>query len=67
MKEEPMMYGLEALAETYLGGFLEADKRVIVQEAQRLQGRLSSIPWYAEKARKSGGTSRLHYAISYRE
>ena len=62
-----MMYGLEALAETYLDGFPEARKRVIVQEAQRLQDRLSSIPWYAEKAQSSGGTSWLHYAISHRE
>lgn len=64
---EPEKYDLKTISETYLDGFPEDCRRVIVQEAQRLQERLSSIPWYADRARKSGGTSWLHYAISYSE
>lgn len=61
----PIKYDLAAISESYLPALRPAIRSLVVEEAQRLQERLSCIPLHAEGARKSGGTSWLDLAISY--
>lgn len=56
---------IETISRTYLEGFPEDRRRAIVAEAERKRARLSSIPWYAEKARKRGAAYWLSLSISY--
>lgn len=57
---------LETLSKIYLAGFPEDRRRAILAEARSLRARLSSIPWYGEKARKGGQLYWIRSAISYR-
>lgn len=56
---------LARLATTYLAGLPEHRQRAILAEARRKRARLSSIPWYANKARNGGEEYWLRSAISY--
>ena len=61
----PVKYDLRAISMTWLADFPEERRRLIVEEAQRLQERLWQNPLHADKARRSGGTSWLDLARSY--
>jgi hypothetical protein len=61
----PENMSLDELSKIYLANSEEKNRRAILAEARRLRERLSSIPWYANKAQKSGGLSWLQLAISY--
>jgi len=56
---------LKTISETYLPSCDQNRRRAILAEARRLRGRLSSIPWYAEREKKSGPILWLRLAISY--
>ena len=58
-------YNLEAISENYLPALRPAIRSLVVEEAQRLQERLSCMPLHAERARRTGGRSWLDLAISY--
>ena len=61
----PEKYDLAAISESYLPALRPAIRSLVVEEAQRLQERLSCIPLHTERARRSGGASWLDLAISY--
>ena len=59
-------YDLKAIFERHLAALDPKSCALVLEEAQRLQELLCSTPWYAEKARRSGGESWLDLAPSYR-
>ena len=61
----PVKYDLAAIAARYLPALDPSRRALVLEEAQRVQDRLWQIPWYADKARRSGGESWLDLARSY--
>ncbi|MDV7399590.1 hypothetical protein RZS08_49710, partial [Arthrospira platensis SPKY1] len=53
------------LSRELLKGFREGRRLAILQEARRKKGRLLSIPWHADKARRFGERYWLDLSISY--
>lgn len=62
---QPVRDEIEETSHEFLKGFAENRRRAIVAEAQRLRGRLLSIPLYAERDKRIGAESWLRLAISY--
>lgn len=62
----PVLDDLEANSHHYLAGMPEERRIAVVAEAGRMRERLSTIPWYADSARKCGAVYWLSLAISYR-
>lgn len=63
--ETPEDDELERVSKEFLRGFPENRRLAILGEARRRRARLSSIPWYAEKAERRGVEYWLRLSISY--